>query len=99
MYSHFFSAINQKPIIKTLLPLTEEEIVKFFADIGTPIAHTASEVEYEFEPSVEVIVATILPMIYDLITYESFLEAKASEHGSRMVAMKNAKDSANKKVK
>jgi F-type H+-transporting ATPase subunit gamma len=99
VYSHFFSAINQKPIIKTLLPLTEDEIVKFFADIGAPISQTKSHVEYEFEPSVEVIVNTILPMIYDLIAYESFLEAKASEHGARMVAMKNAKDSANKKVK
>lgn len=99
VYSHFFSAINQKPIIKTLLPLSEDEIVTFFADIGAPISQKPSHVEYEFEPSAEVIVATILPMIYDLIAYESFLEAKASEHGARMVAMKNAKDSANKKVK
>jgi F-type H+-transporting ATPase subunit gamma len=46
-----------------------------------------------------VITEAILPMIYDLIVYEGFLEAKASEHASRMIAMKNAKDSANKKVK
>ena len=38
-------------------------------------------------------------MIYDLVTFEAFLESKASEHAARMVAMKNAKDSANKKVK
>ena len=38
-------------------------------------------------------------MIYDLMVYEALLEAKASEHAARMVAMKNAKDSANKKVK
>ncbi|MDD2745441.1 MAG: ATP synthase F1 subunit gamma [Candidatus Gracilibacteria bacterium] len=99
VYSHFLSAINQKPIIKTLLPLTEAEIVRFFEDIGAPISQGTSHIEYEFEPSIEVITETILPMIYDLIVYEGFLEAKASEHASRMIAMKNAKDSANKKVK
>jgi F-type H+-transporting ATPase subunit gamma len=99
VYSHFVSAINQKPLIKTLLPLTEAEIIRFFEDIGAPISNVASHVEYEFEPNVEVITETILPMIYDLVAFESFLESKASEHASRMVAMKNAKDSANKKVK
>jgi F-type H+-transporting ATPase subunit gamma len=37
-------------------------------------------------------------MILDMMFYEILLEAKASEHASRMVAMKNAKDSAGKKV-
>jgi len=99
IYSHFISAINQKPVIKTLFPLSEAEITKFFSDIGAPIPAASDSVDYEFEPSVEVIVESILPMIYDLIVYEGFLEAKASEHASRMIAMKNAKDSANKKVK
>jgi len=35
-------------------------------------------------------------MILDLIFFDILLEAKASEHSSRMVAMKNAKDSAKK---
>jgi len=37
-------------------------------------------------------------MVLDMLVYEIFLEAKASEHSARMVAMKNAKDSAVKKV-
>ena len=37
-------------------------------------------------------------MVFDLMFHEKLLEAKASEHAARMVAMKNAKDSANKKV-
>ena len=31
-----------------------------------------------------------------MMFYDILLEAKASEHSSRMIAMKNAKDSANK---
>lgn len=37
-------------------------------------------------------------MILDGIIYETLLEAKAAEHAARMIAMKNAKDSANKKT-
>jgi F-type H+-transporting ATPase subunit gamma len=37
-------------------------------------------------------------MILDMMFFEVLLEAKASEHAARMVAMKSAKDSANKKV-
>lgn len=36
-------------------------------------------------------------MILDAMVHETLLEARASEHAARMVAMKNAKDSANKK--
>jgi F-type H+-transporting ATPase subunit gamma len=35
-------------------------------------------------------------MILDMIFYDIILEAKASEHSARMIAMKNAKDSAKK---
>ena len=37
-------------------------------------------------------------MILDAVIHETLLESKASEHAARMVAMKNAKDSANKKA-
>jgi F-type H+-transporting ATPase subunit gamma len=44
------------------------------------------------------IIEYTIPMILDAIVHETLLEAKASEHAARMVAMKNAKDSANKKA-
>jgi hypothetical protein len=37
-----------------------------------------------------------LPMILDSMFYDILIQAKASEHSSRMIAMKNAKDNANK---
>jgi len=54
--------------------------------------------DYKFEPSKQSIYDNALPLILDMIFYEILLESKASEHASRMVAMKNAKDNAGKKV-
>jgi F-type H+-transporting ATPase subunit gamma len=34
----------------------------------------------------------VVPIILDMIFHDILLEAKASEHSSRMVAMKNAKE-------
>ncbi len=53
---------------------------------------------YTIEPDAETIVTMTIPLILDGIVHETLLEAKASEHAARMVAMKNAKDSANKKA-
>jgi F-type H+-transporting ATPase subunit gamma len=35
-------------------------------------------------------------MILDMMFFDTLLNAKASEHSARMIAMKNAKDAANK---
>ncbi|HBA44723.1 TPA: hypothetical protein DEG21_00020 [Patescibacteria group bacterium] len=51
-------------------------------------------IDYTIEPDKKTITNEIIPMILDMMFYEILLEAKASEHASRMVAMKNAKDSA-----
>jgi F-type H+-transporting ATPase subunit gamma len=45
---------------------------------------------------VETILEELIPLLVDMMFYDMLLEAKASEHSSRMIAMKNAKDNANK---
>jgi F-type H+-transporting ATPase subunit gamma len=60
---------------------------------------TKKEVEktdYEVEPSKQEVLNELLPMLIDSMFYDTLIEAKASEHSSRMIAMKNAKDNANK---
>ena len=84
--------------------MSAEEIDAFLALIYSksgwaPVPSSHEQPEYTYEPSQSAVVTESLPMIYDLVTFEAFLESKASEHAARMVAMKNAKDSANKKVK
>ena len=100
VYNHYVSAITQLPLIKTIFPLSREYITDFLSRIAGTNTQTeeAKTVAYTIEPSPEMIIEYTLPLILDAIFHETLLEAKASEHAARMVAMKNAKDSANKKA-
>ncbi len=99
VHSYYISAINQKAIIKPFLPLNRTDIMDFLWDIvGQDTSTFVQSEKYTIEPDVETIVNEVIPMILSMLLYEILLESKASEHSSRMVAMKNAKDSATKKV-
>ena len=55
--------------------------------------------EYLFEPSQKEIFESILPALLKIQIYHAILEANASEHSSRMVAMRNATDNAGELIK
>ncbi len=55
--------------------------------------------EFQFEPGVEQVLGALLPHYLNYRVYQILLEAKASEHSSRMVAMKNATDNAKQLIK
>jgi len=59
---------------------------------------TASQSEYLFEPDPKIILDRLLPYYVENTIYQSFLEARASEHSARMVTMKNASQNANELV-
>ncbi len=80
-YNHFVSVIQQNLTEKKLLPLT---------DIGG----TSAKSSYEYEPSEEEILEELLPQYAESLIYGALLDAKASEHASRMTAMKSATDNA-----
>ena len=50
--------------------------------------------EYVFEPSAKQILDQALMRIIESMTYQALLEAVASEHAARMMAMRNATDAA-----
>ncbi|MDA2935789.1 ATP synthase F1 subunit gamma [Patescibacteria group bacterium AH-259-L05] len=50
--------------------------------------------EYIFEPSQEIILDKLLPLLVKIQIHHMILETNASEHSARMVAMKNASDNA-----
>lgn len=50
--------------------------------------------EYLFEPDQDEVLRTILPKLTEVQVYQAVLEAAASEHSARMVAMRNATDAA-----
>ena len=99
VHSYYISAINQKAIVKQFLPLSRADIVEFLTEVvGQSTDLPMESQKYTIEPDVETIVNEVIPMILSMLLYEILLESKASEHSARMVAMKNAKDSATKKV-
>jgi F-type H+-transporting ATPase subunit gamma len=99
IYNHYVSAIAQVPTVKTLFPINRDDIFTFLERYaGGKYKEESYDGAYVIEPDVETIVNMTIPLILDGIVHETLLEAKASEHAARMVAMKNAKDSANKKA-
>jgi len=101
-YNHFVNTISQIAVEREFLPLEASEIKKYLVSIVD--WHYDLEIElssknipgYEIEPSVEDLAEHVIPMILDMMFFDILLEAKASEHSSRMIAMKNAKDNAKK---
>jgi F-type H+-transporting ATPase subunit gamma len=92
IYMDFISTLVQKVNQIDLLPLPklEEEIdVK-----DKTLVNRKIQTEYIFEPSPEEILDDLLNYYLENSIYQAFLEARASEHSARMVAMKNASENA-----
>jgi F-type H+-transporting ATPase subunit gamma len=100
LYTNFISTLNQKPELRTLLPVGEIQAVAADltgANAAGPL--TGSGLEYVFEPGADQVFGALIPHYLNYQVYQYLLEAKASEHSSRMVAMKNATDNARQLIK
>jgi F-type H+-transporting ATPase subunit gamma len=93
-YTNFINTLRQEPVVHLLLPIhpggTESKVM---AEHLTP-QYTARSVEYLYEPDPNTLLDTILPRFTELQIYQAVLEALASEHSARMVAMRNATENA-----
>lgn len=83
IYSHFVNTLSQEVKSEVLLPIT---------DLISSKEHLISN--YLFEPSTEEVVSSLLPIYLENTLYGIILDAKTSEHASRMTAMKSATDNA-----
>ena len=96
--THFVNTMTQQPVCAEFLPIGE--IKGFKIEGAEPEEELAAHAtEFMFEPGPEVLLRNALPRFLDLYLYEVLLNAKASEHSARMVAMKNATDNANDLIK
>lgn len=105
-YNFYVNTIRQIPVAKVSLPIDSESIKQYLfsilewhIDLENEIQNMKNSFVYDIEPNTEEFVYSVIPMILDMMFYDVLLNAKASEHSSRMIAMKNAKDSANKIAK
>ncbi len=87
VFNTFINTLSQEVSVKPLVPLA------FNPDVD--IDKAAAQVPiYDFEPSIKKALDTLLPNYVVNTLYGQVLEGKASEHASRMTAMKNATDNA-----
>ena len=98
VFNNFINTVTVVPAIEQLLPVNPVTLGgkrDFAPEIETATATT----EYTFEPSAAVVFETVLPQYVNDAVYQMVLESRASEHSSRMVAMKNATDNAKQMIK
>lgn len=113
VYTNFLSAMKQEVVVRKLLPFSEEGLEEMvegivpergrFSEHDTnsqmKANYTNKMTEYLFEPTPQEIFEQLLPALLKIQLYHAILEANASEHSSRMIAMKNATDNAGELIK
>ncbi len=103
VYSNFHSTFLQEPVVRRVLPLSFQAIEEVIEGIvpergkyselraGALVSTTG---EYLFEPNADQVLFELFPYLIASMLYHAVLEANASEHSARMVAMKSASDRA-----
>jgi F-type H+-transporting ATPase subunit gamma len=101
-YNGYISAISQTVRQETLLPLQQASVLEEDEEDGENGEERDSEGNrrdskhalVEYEPDPEEILRRLVPDYVEISIYRALLESTASEHGSRMTAMRNASDNA-----
>lgn len=83
VYPRFITTLTSDVAVSQLLPVTAVGV-----DNSTSIA------EYKIEPDPASLLEKLIPYQVEMSVHQSILEARASEHSARMVAMKSASDNA-----
>jgi F-type H+-transporting ATPase subunit gamma len=95
-YTDFINLVTRQPTVKQLLPLRPLDFEGMAASeyVRTIDLSGVSERVYSYEPGPAELLDVIVPRFTQLQIYQSVLEALASEHSARYVAMNNATDNA-----
>jgi F-type H+-transporting ATPase subunit gamma len=93
IHMRFINTLTQIPEMITLLPVQPPAASENDGLIP------GSSTDHLFEPSANEVLASILPLYINFQVYQALLEARATEHSARMVAMKAATDNAKKFIK
>ncbi|NMD43194.1 MAG: ATP synthase F1 subunit gamma [Firmicutes bacterium] len=82
IYARFHTALRHELLVERFLPVV------------TPTLKAGEEVDYIYEPEPRSMLEAILPRYCEMRVFQALLEAKASEHSARMVAMESATSNA-----
>lgn len=87
IYTRFKSSISQEVVAQRILPAGFKE-TEFSEDLNEAV----------YEPSSSEVLDAVVDRLVEAQLYQALLDAKASEHSMRMLAMKNASDNADELV-
>jgi F-type H+-transporting ATPase subunit gamma len=103
VYSNFVSTFSQEPVVRRLLPVSFsalEEVIQGivpergkYSELRAVALHESTQ-KYLYEPNATAVLDELFPYLIGVVLYHAVLEANASEHSARMVAMKSASDRA-----
>ena len=104
IYNRYVSPLTQYVRRQTLLPIQQAEVFgegveELQAQAGATrideeLAEAHRRALWVYEPEPEELLAELIPEYAQLSVYRALLESTASEHGSRMTAMRNAAENA-----
>jgi F-type H+-transporting ATPase subunit gamma len=86
VYARFVSTMTQTPVMEQILP------------IEPAVLPALENVDYIYEPNSAAVLGELLPRFVEMQVYHAILESIASEQSARMVAMRNATDTANELI-
>jgi F-type H+-transporting ATPase subunit gamma len=89
LYPRFVNTASQVPAVRQLLPIEPPTAE------NTP---AGPEIDYIYEPNAAAVMDELLPRYIEMQVYSAILESEASELSARMVAMRNATDSAEEMI-
>ncbi len=102
-FTNFVNTIKQDPTIVQLLPIDASTLAEKqdYEGVGkeSDKKEVAEAKDYIFEPNPLAVLDTLLPLYVNFQVYQMLVESRASEHSSRMVAMKSATDNAKSMIK
>lgn len=100
---HYKNSFTFYPVVKQLLPITAESLAQHLganlsdAPTHQPANPPTTPLVY-FEPDKETIANSVLESLANALFLQAFYELKATEYSSRMLAMQNATNSAEKLI-
>jgi F-type H+-transporting ATPase subunit gamma len=99
LFNFFSNLLTQVASSFTLAPLSKESITEFLAQVWVSLTFNSSQSNKTFdllEPSGEQVKLELQKQVRTYLITAMILQNKISEHASRMLAMKNAKDNCTK---
>lgn len=88
-YNHHVNAMQSTYRVEQMLPIM---------DLAEEGEHIDMQADYEFEPSAELVLSSLLPQYAESLIYGAIIDAKTAEHAARMIAMQSATDNATKLI-